>query len=90
MRDGYRCPVTGLYDIEAVRSGLLELPEGAHGARTHAAHIIPESINTNINSNPAKVWGILTFHDLHLICVKPVCGGLDGAVDVFVQPSAAP
>jgi len=68
-RDRYRCPVTGLYDLGSVRSGLVELPEGVDegdAGYTEAAHIIPESTNHGIDKSTAKahqsagVWAVLS------------------------------
>jgi len=69
QRDGYRCPVTGLYDKTSVRSGRVQLPAGVtmgDAVFTEAAHIIAESTNYGINESERKahqsaaVWTVLS------------------------------
>ena len=85
--------LTGLYDLTSVKSELVELPEGAHVRFTEAAHIIPESTNHGID-NPVKVCQtsslFTTFFPYTYNIGPPVCGGVGGVVDVFIQARGTP
>ncbi|KAA1470712.1 hypothetical protein DENSPDRAFT_774926 [Dentipellis sp. KUC8613] len=73
-RDGYRCSITGKYDVSYIESldetqvDALDPPlESVGTAHTNAAHIIPEATTTNINGKNkggAKqapgVWAVLS------------------------------
>ena len=86
--------VTGLYDTGAMESGLVMLPEGEDDGCTQAAHIIPESTNRGIDKSVPEVCQtssiFTTFFSYACNIGPPVCGGVGGVVNVFVDIGAPP
>ncbi|KAF9011275.1 hypothetical protein BDQ17DRAFT_1420670 [Cyathus striatus] len=68
-RDGYCCPISGLFDTKSYEAGLCEVPEEDIGKRrlvgnTQCCHIISQSINKNLSDSDksvfaSTVWAIL-------------------------------
>ena len=70
IQDGFRCVISGLYDINSVKDNkeLEQLKvEGAANAdkcTTQCAHILPESTNAKISGSNAQPEGDKVFFSL--------------------------
>ena len=64
VRDGFRCVISGLYDVTSVERNKeleLELERAANAdvCATECAHIFPESTNANTSGSSDKVYSFL-------------------------------